>query len=52
MNGNRWSSHVEKSVVMSLVVLVIEAGGNAVKAGVSCSMSGNVKFWVLDLEIG
>ena len=50
MNEDRWSSHVEKGVVMGLVVLVIGTGGNAAEAGVFHGMFGNIKFWVLDLE--
>ena len=37
---------------MSLVVLVIGAGGNAAEARVFCGMFGNIKFQVLDLELG
>ena len=51
-NGDRWSSHVEKDVVMGLIVAVIEAGDNATETGVFCSMLWNVKLWVLDLEAG
>ena len=52
MNGDRWSSCVEKGVIMNLVITMRGAGGNAVKAGVFHSMFGNIKFWVLDLEVG
>ena len=37
---------------MSLVILVIGAGGNVVEARVFCSMFENVKFQILDLEAG
>ena len=37
---------------MSLVVLVIGAGGNAAEAEMFHGVFGNVKFWVLDLEMG
>ena len=49
-NRDRWSSCVEKGVVMDLIVIVIWAGDNATKAGVFCSVFWNVKFQVLDLE--
>ena len=51
-NGDRWSSCVEKCIIMALIVAVIGAGDNATEAGVFCSMLWNVKFWVLDLEAG
>ena len=37
---------------MGLVVPVIGAGGNVAEAKVFYSMFGNVKFQVLDLEVG
>ena len=52
MNGDRWSSHVKKGVIMGLVVPVIGAGDNVAEAKVFYSMFGNVKFQVLDLEVG
>ena len=51
MNGDRQSSHVEKGVIMDLVITVIGAGGNMVEAGVFCCVFWNGKFWVLDLEV-
>ena len=51
-NGDRWSSHVEKGIVMSLIVMVTGAEGNAAEAGVFCCVVWNVKFQVLDLEAG
>ena len=51
-NGDRQSSHVEKGVVMGLIVVVIEAEDNVIKAEVFCCVFWNVKFWVLDLEAG
>ena len=52
MNGDRRSSHVEKGVVMSLIVVVIGAGDNVIEARVFCCMFWNVEFQVLDLEAG
>ena len=52
MNGDRWSSCVEKGIIMDLIVVVIGAGGNVTETGVFCSVFWNVKFWVLDLEAG
>ena len=43
---------MEKDVIMGLIVLVIGAGGNVTKVGVFYGMLGNIKFWVLDLEMG
>ena len=43
---------MEKGVVISLVAPVIRAGGNAPEARVFYSMFGNVKFQVLDWEVG
>ena len=37
-NGDRWSSHVEKGIVMSLIVMVIGAGDNVTEAGVFYSI--------------
>ena len=51
-NGNRWSSHVEKGVVMELIVAVIGAGDNVTEAGVFCCMFCNIEFQVLNLEAG
>ena len=44
MNGDRRSSHVEKGVVMSLIVVVIGAGDNVIEARVFCCMFWNVEF--------
>ena len=41
-NGDRWSSCVEKGVIMGLIVMVIGAGDNVTKAGVFCCMFWNV----------
>ena len=49
-NGDRWSSHVEKGVIMDLIVMVIGVGDNMAEAKVFCSMFWNVKFQVLDLK--
>ena len=38
VNGDRWSSHIEKGVIMGLIVVVIGAGDNATEAGVFCSV--------------
>ena len=38
MNGDRWSSHVERGVIMGLIVAVIGAGDNVTEAEVFCSM--------------
>ena len=51
-NEDRRSSHVEKGVVMGLIVAVIKAGDNATETGVFCIMLWNVKLWILDLEAG
>ena len=51
-NGDRQSSHVEKGVVMELIVMVIGAGDNVTEAKVFCCMFWNVEFHVLDLEVG
>ena len=51
-NGDRWSSCVEKGVIMDLIVVMIGAGDNATEAGVFCCMFWNIEFWVLDLEAG
>ena len=42
MIGDRQSSHVEKGVVMRLIVMVIGAGDNTTEAGVFCCMFGNI----------
>ena len=51
-NGDRWSRHVEKGVVMDLIVVVIGAGDNVTEAEVFCCIFWNIEFWVLDLEAG
>ena len=52
VNGDRQSSHVEKGVIISLIVAVIGAGDNVTEAGVFCCVFWNIEFWVLDLEAG
>ena len=49
-NGDRWSSHVKKGVIMDLIVMVIGVGDNTTETGVFCSMFWNIKFQILDLE--
>ena len=49
---DKWSSHMEKGVVMDLIVIVIGVGDNMAETGVFCSVFQNVKFQVLDLEVG
>ena len=49
-NGNRWFSHVDKGVIMGLIVTVIEAGDNVTEAGVFCCVFWNIEFQVLNLE--
>ena len=51
VNEDRWSSHVEKGVVMGLIVAVIGVGDYAAEAGVFCYVFLNIEFWVLDLEV-
>ena len=43
---------MEKGVVMDLIVIVIGVGDNMAETGVFCSVFQNVKFQVLDLEVG
>ena len=38
MNGDRRSSHMEKGVIMDLVIVVIGAGDNIAETGVFCCM--------------
>ena len=38
VNGDRQSSHVEKGVIMDLVIVVIGAGGNVAETEVFCCM--------------
>ena len=51
MNGDRRSSHMEKGVIMDLVIVVIGAGDNIAETGVFCCMLWNIKFQVLNLEV-
>ena len=51
MNGDRWSSCVEKDVIIDLVIIVIGAGDNMAEVGVFHYMLWNIKFQVLDLEV-
>ena len=37
-NGDRQSSHVEKGIIMGLIVAVIGAGDNVTEVGVFCCM--------------
>ena len=36
MNGDRWSCHVKKGVIMDLIIMMIGAGDNVGEAGVFC----------------
>ena len=43
---------MEKGIVISLIVVVIGTGGNVAEVEMFCSVFGNHKFWILDLEAG